>query len=140
MIAFEVRSWGAPLTQWRYTLEYGGVWVEVAPKPDAPQPTWTKDYHTLEADPARYAALEAIVRKLPTPAPDAARCTNFMTDAPYGTIRLTRGATTTEISWNSGCLDDDYAAFTAVLREADQMVAAWGKAVEVNRTEDHLVP
>jgi hypothetical protein len=58
-----------------------------------------------------------------------------MTDAPYGTIRLTRGATTTEIAWNSGCMDSQYLRFLSILQSADQKVAAWGKAAPVVQTE-----
>lgn len=140
MIAFEVKSWGAPVHQWQFSPAYGGVWIEVERKPDTEPTVWTKSYHTLEPDGARYAALEAIVRRLPSPAPDSADCANMMPDMPYGTIRLTRGATTTEIAWQSGCLDEEYASFIGILREADRVVTQWGKAVPVARTEDHLIP
>ena len=30
-IAFVVKSWGETVTQWQYTPEYGGVWIEVEP-------------------------------------------------------------------------------------------------------------
>ena len=63
----------------------------------------------------------------------------MMNDAPYGTIRMTKGATTTEIRWNSGCMDQDYASFMGVLREADTLVSGWGKANPADRTEDFLV-
>lgn len=58
-----------------------------------------------------------------------------LADAPYGTIRITRGATTTEHAFNTGCFDADYARFVAVLKEADTLVATWGKAAPVSRTE-----
>ncbi len=140
MIAFEVKSWGQPLTQWQFTPSYGGVWIEIARKQDSVQPTWTKTYHPLESDMERYTELERLVRRLQSPAPDPAECTNMMTDQPYGTIRLTRGATTTEIAWNAGCMDTKYIAFMSVLREADELVAGWGKAAPASRTEDHLIP
>lgn len=140
LIAFEVKSWGAPIHQWQFSPLYGGVWIGVERKDDPSRIVWTKSFHTLDADGARYAELEALVRKLPRPAPDAADCSNMMTDMPYGTIRLTRGATTTEIAWQSGCLDDGYAGFIATLREADSLVTEWGKAVPVSRTEDQPVP
>jgi hypothetical protein len=58
-----------------------------------------------------------------------------MPDLPYGTIRLTRGATTLEISWNSGCMDDGYRAFIDLLKAADSLVAGWGRAGNILRTE-----
>ena len=62
-----------------------------------------------------------------------------MTDAAYGTLRMTAGATTTEIEWNSGCLDDDYKTFLSVLREANELVSGWGSAKPADRSEDFLV-
>ncbi len=136
MIAFEMKSWGITQSRWQYSREYGRVWIAFAAKPDAPQPTQTLSFHTLEPDNKRYAALAQLVSQVPVPAPDPATCKNMMTDQPYGTIRMTRGATTTEIAWNAGCQDKDYLALLGTLREADALVAAWGKAAPVNRTED----
>ncbi len=59
-----------------------------------------------------------------------------MTDMAYGTLRLTRGAITVEIAWNSGCLDDGYRAFIETLKTADDGVAAWGRAGRILRTEE----
>ena len=53
-------------------------------------------------------------------------------------IRLTRGATTTEIAWNSGCQDRTYAPFLKVLRDADTLVSGWAKDVPISRTETQL--
>jgi hypothetical protein len=58
-----------------------------------------------------------------------------MTDLPYGTLRLTKGATTIELAFNSGCRDAAYVTYLDVLQEADQLVAGWGKAGEILRTE-----
>jgi len=69
------------------------------------------------------------------PAPDPATCSDRMYDLPYGTIRLTRGATTVEITWNSGCMDADYRAFVAILKAVDTIVAYWGRAGRTMRTE-----
>ncbi len=135
MIAFEVKSWGAPRWRWQYTPQYGGVWIEAVSEDGAALGDYTLEFHPLEADAERYIALENIMRQLPDPAPDSAECEQMMTDMAYGTVRLTRAATTTEIAWNSGCMDDDYAAFVGLLREADQMVSEWGRAVPVSRTE-----
>lgn len=136
MIAFQTKSWGRPVTQWQFTPEYGGYWGENVTEGGSFNSAYTLAFHTLEADASRYQALENIVRRLPSVIPDAEDCTNMMTDQPYGTIRMTRGATTTEIAWNSGCLDEEYVAFVALLREANDMVSGWGRAEPVNRTED----
>ncbi|MCB2066160.1 MAG: hypothetical protein KDE15_05915 [Erythrobacter sp.] len=135
MIAFEVKSWGVPIVQWQFSPQYGGVWTEATHAEGAPFGDYTLEFHALEADVDRYIALERLMRTLPTPAPESDQCENFMTDQPYGTLRLTRGATTTEIAWNAGCMDDHYVAFMAPLREADQLVRSWGEAVPVTRTE-----
>ena len=139
MIAFEVKSWGQTITRWQFTPQYGGVWVEVSPKADAERPTETHAFHTLTEDPARFVELADILAKLPRVAPDSDACENMMTDAPYGTIRMSKGATTTEIRWNSGCMDENYATFMGVLREADTLVSGWGKAKPADRTEDFLI-
>ena len=139
MLAFEVKRWRKIQTRWQFTPQYGGVWVEVSPKADAEAPTETHAFHTLAQDPARFLKLADIVAKLPPVAPDSEACANMMNDAPYGTIRMTKGATTTEIRWNSGCMDQDYASFMGVLREADTLVSGWGKANPADRTEDFLV-
>lgn len=135
-VAFEVKSWGAPVTSWRMTPDGGGSWTEALREDGTPfnQPP-SLAWHTIEPAAANYSALEAILRKLPQVAPDYEDCENRMTDAAYGTIRLTRGATTTEIAWNDGCFDEDYRAFIAVLKEADEHVAAIGKAAPVSRVE-----
>lgn len=136
MIRLEVKSWGAPVREWQFGKEYGGYWGENVSQGGAYAPTYTLAYHTLEQDTARYQALADIVSRLPEPAPNSEGCENFMTDQAYGVIRLTLGATTTEIAWNSGCQDEDYAVFMALLREADELVSGWGRAEPVNRTED----
>lgn len=136
MIRFDVLSWGGPVTWWQFTPEYGGVWAQNTSDPGVYSETYTLAFHPLEADRARYDALAGLMRRLPDPAPDSEPCENFLTDQAYGTIRLTRGATTTEIAWNSGCMDEDYAAFMAILREADALVSGWGREVPVGRTED----
>ena len=135
-VQFEVKSWGAPISSWRILPDGGGSWTEAVPE-DGQPPTVpaAQAWHEIEPDPANYAALEAILARLPDPAPDSGDCTNFMTDAPYGTLRLTRGATTTEIAWNSGCMDEDYLVFMGVLKEADPHMQAIGKAAPVSRVE-----
>ena len=105
-------------------------------EPEDPQSqVQTIAYRTLEADPKRYQELEEILVGLPDPAPDSSECENFIPDLAYGTIRLTRAATTIEISWNSGCQDAAYAPFLKVLRDADTLVSGWAKDIPITRTE-----
>jgi len=115
----------------------GGTWVEPE-EPDfhARRVNNRMKWHEIAPDGANYTALQTILRRLEAPAPDSSQCRSFITDAPYGTLRLTRGATTTEIAWNAGCMDADYRAFVAVLKDADQHVAALGKAAPVTRIAD----
>ena len=135
-VAFEVKSWGSQVSSWRMTPDGGGSWTQAVREEGAPfnQPA-PLAWHSFEAEAANYTALEAILRRLPQVAPDFEECENRMSDAAYGTLRLTRGATTTEIAWNDGCFDEDYRAFIAVLKEADEHVAAIGKAAPVSRVE-----
>jgi len=136
MVAFEVKSWGSPSSAWRILSNGGGSWTEaVAQDGQAYNSPPSLAWHEIEPDAGNYASLEAILRRLPNPAPDSQACDNFMTDMAYGTLRLTRGATTTEVAWNSGCLDDDYVAFMDILREADEHMRALGKAAPVSRIE-----
>lgn len=135
-VEFEVRSWGGTRSSWRILPNGGGSWtVAVAEAGQSPAMPAAQEWHEIEPEVANYTQLEAILDKLPDPAPDHQDCSNFMTDAAYGTLRLTKGATTTEIAWNSGCFDDDYVAFMGVLREADQHMQALGKAAPVSRIE-----
>lgn len=135
-IAFEVKSWGSQVSSWRMTPDGGGSWTQAVREDGAPfnQPA-PLAWHSFEPEAANYTALETILRKLPQVAPDFEDCENRMSDAAYGTLRLTRGATTTEIAWNDGCFDEDYRAFLAVLKEADEHVADIGKAAPVSRVE-----
>ena len=135
-IEFEVKSWGSPLSSWRIIPDGGGSWAEaVRPDGTAPNEPASTAWHEIAPDEANYAKLVAILDDLPAPAPNSEYCTNFMSDAPYGTLRLTKGATTTEIAWNSGCMDDNYIAFVEILKAADQHMQSLGKAAPVSRID-----
>jgi hypothetical protein len=135
-IAFEVNSWGNPVTSWSVSRQYGGAWTETVGAHRAMMDDGTRVVHEVAADERKFGALSDIVARLPDPAPDYEKCRDEMTDLPYGTIRLTRGATTVEISWNSGCRDADYVAFLDVLKAADTFVAEWGKPGKVLQTQE----
>jgi len=133
-MAFEMKSWGAPVSSWRIGKDGSGVWVEAVK--DGTPGDYALIYHDIGPGAEHYFALSRLMGKLPDPAPDSDECSNFMTDMPYGTMRLTRGATTTEISWNAGCMDDDYVAFLDLLKQADAIVSELGRASPVvNRVE-----
>ncbi|MEE4337892.1 hypothetical protein [Erythrobacter sp.] len=134
-IAFEVKGWGEPISSWRLTGRGGGSWTETRKEEGEPIGSYTRVWHEIEEDAQLYIALENILAKLPQPAPDANECANFIPDLAYGTIRLTKGATTTEIAWNSGCMDEDYRAFMAVLKKADLLVAEAGRKGRMLREE-----
>lgn len=135
LIAFEVRSWGEPVTSWRLLADGSGSWTEAVRDDGAPLGDHRLVWHEFAAGADGYRQVEAILTHLPDPIPDYAGCANRMTDLPYGTIRLTRGATTVEITWNSGCMDDSYRAFIETLKAADTVVTAWGRAGQILRTE-----
>lgn len=125
-VAFEMRSWGAVMTEWSVHADGMGSWTGTAT--DAPVVgARVTQKHELAVKSGEYAELLGTLAALPNPAPDAAACREFITDMPYGIVRLTRGATTTEIAWNAGCQDKDYAAFLGVLRAADAHMAATGR-------------
>lgn len=135
MIAFEVKSWGEPVLSWRLLSNGGGSWTETIKKEGERLGQYALVVHEIEPNVRNYIAIERILRMLPNPAPDSNSCANFMTDMAYGSIRMTKGATTTEVAWNSGCIDEDYRAFLHTLKSADALVREWGKAGEVLRTE-----
>ena len=135
MVAFEVRSWGRPVTSWRLLRNGSGSWTETVEEPGGRAPRHTAVWHEFEAGEQGYERVARELSRLPLPAPDPRGCRNLMTDLPYGTIRLTRGATTVEIAWNSGCLDADYRAFVGTLKSADSIVTGWGRAGRILRTE-----
>jgi hypothetical protein len=134
-IEFETKSWGRLLTRWTIFENGSGSWRESKDGPGAAFGDYDIVVHDLPENKAGFAEVSAILGKLPCEAPDFNKCSNFMTDAPYGTIRLTNGVTTTEIAWNSGCMDSQYLRFHSILQSADQKVAAWGKAAPVVQTE-----
>jgi len=135
-IAFETKSWGEPLSSWRLLRNGGGSWTETIKAKGQRLGEYSIAWHEIEPNEQNYTAVERVLRRLPHPAPDFSECRNLVTDMPYGTIRLTSGATTIEISWNSGCMDESYRPFIDTLKEADAMVREWGKAGKVLRTED----
>lgn len=139
-IAFEAKAWGEPISSWRLTKEGGGSWTETRKSPADPLGAYTLVWHEIGDDASLYIALERILLRLPPEAPDPAACANRMTDMPYGTIRLQKGATTLELAWNSGCLDEDYQRFMAILREVDSLIAATGRVAPVLREERYPAP
>lgn len=134
-IAFDIKSWGAPIGSWTIQSDGSGAWVETMREAGADFRTYKLAWHDIPADKAAAQKLGAIIARLPAQAPDSSDCRNMMTDAPYGTIRVTRGATTIEHGFNTGCMDKDYTAFVALLKEADELVSARGKTAPVLRTE-----
>jgi hypothetical protein len=135
MIAFEVKSWGRPVTSWRLLQNGSGSWTETVEVRGPQAPRYSAVWHAFDAGEPGYARVAAELSRLPVPASDSAACAESITDQPYGTIRLTRGATTVEIAWNSGCMDADYLDFVGALKAADSIVAGWGRAGLVLRTE-----
>lgn len=135
MIAFEIKSWGRPVTSWRLLHNGSGSWTETVEQHGDRAPRYRAVWHEVEAGEAGFARVAAALSGLSIPAPDPGRCAAYVTDLPYGTIRLTRGATTVELKWNSGCMDADYKAFIRILKAADSIVAGWGREGRVLRTE-----
>ena len=135
MITFEMNSWGKPVESWIITTDGSGSWSET--KDGASFSEFSIVVHEIVADKAHYEALAAVLKRLPIPAPVTEGCHNFMTDAPYGKIRLTHGATTVELSYNAGCMDPPYAAYLDVLKAAENLVRQWGKDGKVLRTDVH---
>lgn len=135
MITFEVKSWGRPVTFWTLLADGSGSWTEAVTPEGAPTDEYVLVWHEFAAGDDGYAQVTNILSRLPDPAPAYDDCANPMTDLPYGTIRLTRGATTLEIAWNSGCMDENYRAFMDTLKAADTLVGGWGRAAKVLRSE-----
>lgn len=135
LITFEVKSWGQPVTSWRLLADGSGSWTEAVRDDGAPLGEYRLVWHEFAAGDDGYRQVETILSRLPDPIPDYDDCTNRMSDLPYGTLRLTSAATTIEIAWNSGCMDDGYRAFVETLQAADTAVARWGRVGRVLRTE-----
>lgn len=135
MVVFEMNSWGSPLSSWRILADGSGSWTETIREEGNSFGPYKLAWHEIESDIERSGELAQLLAALPEPAPDYEDCESRITDQPYGTIRLTRGSTTTEISWNAGCLDEDYAAFLDTLRTANELVEGWGHAAPITRTE-----
>lgn len=121
MVTFELNSWGKPVVSWIVTADGSGSWSET--KDGASFSDYSVVVHEIAADKAHHEALAALLKRLPFPAPVTEGCKNFMTDAPYGRIRLTHGATTVELAYNAGCMDAPYVAYLDVLKAAESLVA-----------------
>lgn len=140
MVSFEVKSWGHPVTSWTLLADGSGSWTEAVREDGAQPDDYRLVWHEVAAGEDGYRQVERVLSRLPDPVPDYDDCTNRMTDQPYGTLRLTRGATTVEVAWNSGCMDDGYRVFIETLEAADTTVAARGRAGRVLRTERVGIP
>lgn len=136
-IAYDTNSWGRVVSGWTIGPEGEGTWYERVNDSGQPGPVgpYQLHHHDFDVGKAGFAELEALLTDLPDPAPSTTNCRQFRTDDLYGTLRLTTGATTEEIAYNQGCRDAPYQAFMAQLLEADALVADWGKAAPVSRTE-----
>ena len=130
-ISFEMRSWGRILSTWRVSVSGAGNWTQSTD--DGGKEMMA--VHELAVGPDGFAQVATILDGLPSPAPDSATCESFMPDQPYGVVRMTNGATTTEIAWNAGCMDDPYLGFLKPLREANDLVKSWGEKGKVIRSE-----
>jgi len=135
MIEFETKGWGAPISSWRL-IANGGSWTEAVREKNAPIGDYKLVWHDTETDAGFFQEISRTLLKLPVPAPDSADCDKFLPDMAYGKIRLTKAATTTEIAWNSGCMDEVYRSFISILKEADWAVAAKGREGPVLRVEE----
>lgn len=136
-VAFESKSWGRPIRSWTISSSGQGSWTKASEMENGELARYDLEWREVDAGAEGAAKLSALLSQVPVPAPDSSKCTDFMTDSVYGTLRITRGATTTEIAWNSGCMDEEYRAFLAPLREADQLVAEWGETGTYLRTESY---
>ncbi|MCJ2178585.1 hypothetical protein [Novosphingobium album (ex Hu et al. 2023)] len=135
LIAFEVKSWGRGISSWRIGTDGAGNWAESTDTAGEQTADTRTVYHVIEAGPDGFEQIRIILSHLPDPALDANSCRQFIPDMAYGTIRFTKGATTTEIAWNSGCMDDDYRTFMEALKQADELMRQRGKAGRILRTE-----
>ncbi len=138
-LEWATNSWGRPVSGWAIGPDGQGDWFERVNESGRPGPVgaYRLVHHDLQLNPDQRARLSSLLTDIPDPAPVATECDNFRTDDYYGTLRVTRAATTREIAWNMGCRDASYHAFFDPLAEADALVAAAGKAAPVTRTESY---
>ncbi|MEN7538337.1 hypothetical protein [Aurantiacibacter flavus] len=136
-IAYDTNSWGRVVSGWIVGRDGAGTWYERVNDSGQPGPVGPYElrYHEFDVGPAQMAELEAVLANLPDSAPNPLDCEMFRTDDLYGTLRLTHGATTEELAYNQGCRDASYQRFMGQLLAADALVAEWGKAEPVSRTE-----
>jgi len=128
MVAFDMKYWGRPRWSWNVSASGKGSWMEAVSENGALFGKYVLTVHEVDAGEEGWRRLRAILERLPPRAPDYDKCRQRITDQPYGTLRLTRGSTTTEISWNAGCMDSDYKAFLDRLKQADTLVGEWGRS------------
>ena len=136
-VAYNTNSWGRVVSGWVVGSNGAGTCYERVNDSGQPGPIgpYRLLHHDIEVGEAGFAELEALLAGLPDPVPNPSDCVQFRTDDLYGTLRRTSGSTTEEIAYNQGCRDASYQRFMAQLLAADALVAGWGKASPVIRTE-----
>lgn len=129
LVTFETNSWGHPLSSWQLMPDGSGNWVEAVRDEGAMPGDYRLSRHELEPDPAAYARLRTVIEALPLSPPSRENCASFITDQPYGTLRLQKGERAVELAFNLGCRDEAYRRFLAGLRQADDLVTPRGRAI-----------
>ena len=137
MVSFEMLSWGQPVSSWRLLADGSGSWTETERDQGASREAYRLARHDLGADEEAAGLLRALIEQLPFPAPPGDTCASFITDQPYGTLRLEKGASVLELSFNAGCMDASYKPFLEGLRAADGLVAKRGGQAPVTAHERH---
>ena len=134
-ISFETRSWGNPAGAWRLAPDGSGSWTDTERPDGAALGDYRLAWHEIAADPATHAAVRSMIEALPYPPPTSEGCAKVITDQPYGTLRLQKGASALELTYNFGCLDEAYAEYVSGLRRANDLVEGLGRASPVTRRE-----
>lgn len=128
-VSFEANSWGKPLTTWVISHDGTGTWTKAEPFSGKSTPA-VGETHSVTVPAGGLVRLDAILSKLPDTPPSDDNCKNRVTDMPYGKLAFSGGGQGGEkvYAFNLGCLDPAYRAFLDRLREADELVATWGRA------------
>jgi hypothetical protein len=128
MVALERSSWAFPMSSWQVLPDGSGSWTEAERPAGAMLSEYRLVRQELPTDPAPAARLGEMMEGLPMPPPDTERCADFITDQPYGSLRLSKGAGALELVYNAGCRDEVYLVLLDRLRAADEVVAQRGRA------------
>ena len=136
-IAFEMKSWGAPVHSWSVAADGSATSVT---RTGSLFPPYVLEHRRFVLPAAELARLQKLAGEVPNPPPSDDGCKNRITDAPYGSLTLWKGPMVQTLPFYAGCFDQPYARYVAHLKAMDDLVLDIGENTSVERREEVTSP